>query len=341
MEGTTISERYRLSSKNRTMSVLCTPVRLCGVRGRPFGDAHLQRKGTHVFLIAALVLLIASLDLTLFSCNIATVIGHPTGNHSFWGAAEEPSVNLTYYSDWNLIKMPVRSGDRIEGEHVVLVSSWKPALSIDRCRIEVKAQVLSTFIFQDSESASVEIDTHALNNNATCTINMTAWLVNGSFVSYMVPNVFIGNFFRPEIWVLSPNGGEVWTGINQITWAASDKNSDETLTYEVLISSDEGQTFQLLGAQLNKTWFDWDSTGFLVRDTYVVMVRASDSIYTVSDVSDGTFTAGGVHTVTTTATNTAISGTPFATAAALFATVVVISSGLMAFVVYIAAKRWL
>ena len=340
MEGTTISGRHRLSSKNRTMSVVGAPVRVRSLRTRPSGDAHLLRTRARVFLIAALILLVTSLDMTLFSCRTITVID-PTGDQSFSDAAEEPSVALTYYSNWNLSETPVKSGDRIVGEHVVLVSSWKPTASIDRCRIEVKAQVLPTFISKDSDSASVEIDTHALNNNATCTINMTAWLINGSFISYVVPDVFIGSFFRPQVWVLSPNGGEVWTGVNRITWAASDKNLDEKLTYEVLISYDAGLTFQLLAAHLNETWFDWDSTGFLTRDTYVVMVRASDSIYTVSDVSDGTFTAGSVPTVTTTVTTTATSGTPFFAATALFATVVVISSGLMAFVVYIAAKRWL
>jgi len=69
MEGTTISGRHRLSSKNRTMSVVGAPVRVRSLRTRPSGDAHLLRTRARVFLIAGIDLLVTSLDMTLFSCR--------------------------------------------------------------------------------------------------------------------------------------------------------------------------------------------------------------------------------------------------------------------------------
>jgi hypothetical protein len=161
-------------------------------------------------------------------------------------------------------------------------------------------------------------------------------LYNGTSAKQTFTNVFLGNFFVPHVRVISPNGGEHWTGAHNITWFGWSNNSDEQLTYEVLLSSDSGTTFQLLSKGLNNTWFTWYTQGFLNISTYVVEVRVFDGIYTSHDTSDGTFSAGDIP-VTTTATTTV---PDHSLVVALFISAAIISCAIMSLIVYYAAKRW-
>ncbi len=246
---------------------------------------------------------------------------------------ESPYVDLDYYSRWNLSRIPVHSGDHLVGDHVVLAATWYPESLISQTEIVVTALALQHSISAQNNSPSVSIDTHALNNNASCVITLRAHLTNGSVVSQVVRDVYIGNFFVPSVTVLAPNGGEIWSGVNNITWVAHDWNLDEALSYEVLISSDSGVTFQVLASNLSRTWFEWNCSSFFRRTTYIVEVRVSDGIYIASDRSDGLFTAGDVIGNQT---------EPWNIDRIVLFLVIVISIGItMGTIVYIAAKRWL
>ena len=218
-------------------------------------------------------------------------------------SVDGPYLNLTYYSNWNLTKTFVESGDRIEGDQIILNATSTPIDVVNKTRIEVNATALRTVISNEANASTVEIDTSLLNNNATCIINVTAWLCNGSVFHYEFENVFLGNFFRPTIALLTPIGEETWVGANNITWIASDENIDDVLTFEVLFSSDGGKSFQLLASGLSETLYTWDTTGFLNLSIYVIEVRVTDGIYTTWDRS-GNFTAGNVPTITATTSTT-------------------------------------
>jgi len=185
----------------------------------------------------------------------------------------------------------------------------------------------------------VEIDTRSLGNNFTCMINSTIWFHNGTTLTELVPNVFLGNFFVPVVEVVSPNGYEVWTGANDVTWNAWDLNEDEELTFEVLVSSDSGVTFQLLFAGMTETRFLWDCSTFLNLSTYVVEVRVSDGIFSSYDVSDAPFRAGEIGQPDTTTTTTTMVE-EIDPRVIMFLAVLIISSGFIAFVVYYASKSW-
>ncbi len=255
---------------------------------------------------------------------------------------EVPTLVLSSYSRSNSTPMPVTSGLRIAGDHIILNATWIPKKSANGTVIVVNASAIPSMINATSLTNSVEIDTRALGNNATCKITVTTKLVNGTSLSQIFTNVFLGNFFVPHVRVLSPNGGEKWEGQHNITWTGWDKNSDDILTYEVLLSPDDGETFQLLASELSVDWLQWDFSGFLNMSTYIIMVRVSDGIYQTSDTSDSSFTAGMVNPTSTslpTTTTTPPSIPLGEIQLALFIAAAIIIGALFSVVVYYQAKH--
>ena len=291
----------------------------------------------HVLLL--LLLLSSSLALSAFSLlrihDDQCVVPHATNTT----AEVSPTLSLTYYTHWDSTKIDVNAEDQLEGDHIILNATWSPGTEINRTRIEVNATAIPAVISSERNGDTVEIDTRALGSNFTCVINSTIWFHNGTTLTELVSNVFLGNFFVPVVDIVSPNGHEVWTGANNVTWNAWDLNEDEELTFEVLVSSDSGVTFQLLSAGLTETWFLWDCSTFLNLSTYVVEVRVSDGIFSSYDISDAPFRAGEIEQPDTTTT-------PSPTVEAIdprvvmFLTVLIISSAFIAFVVYYSSKKW-
>ena len=249
-------------------------------------------------------------------------------------------LNLSYTSRTNLIDTPVKSGDTIAGDHVVLKSEWISSL-VNRTRLEINAPAIPRVLALELDQLSLEIDTRALGNNASCIITSTAWLTNGSVIAVQFTNVYIGNFFVPEVKVIAPNGGEDWTSIHNITWTASDVNADDVLRFDVMVSADSGKSFETLISALNRTWFEWDCHGLPRSDTYIVGIRVTDGIYYNSDKSDSTFAAGTIVTTTTTTTTGPPTTNPGLEPRIMaFIAILLFSSGVMALVVYYAARKW-
>jgi len=286
----------------------------------------------------ALILMLLLVSTSLFwSASVCTPHTPVPVEHT--PSSDNPHLSLAYFSQWNHTETTVHSGDTISGDRIVLNATWTPSGLVNRTRIEVNATAIPRTISNESQSTSAWIDTRGIGNNATCIITAYGWLFNGSLVKQVVTNVFLGNFFVPHVRVTSPNGGERWTGPHNITWIAWDNNTDETLRYEVLFSSDSGLTFQLLGKRLNNTWFTWHTEGFLNLTTYMIEVRVSDGIYTSNDRSDATFTVGDVSITSTTTTTTTIT-TDNNFILGLFISAAIISSAIMSLIVYYAAKKW-
>ena len=309
-----------------------------------FGDIGYKQPATgqairrlHVLLL--LLLLTSSLALSAVSMmrihDVQCVVPY-TANTT---AEVSPTLSLTYYTHWDSTKIDVNAEDQLEGDHIILNATWSPSTEINRTRIEVNATAIPAVISNERNGDTVEIDTRALGSNFTCVINSTIWFHNGTTLTELVPDVFLGNFFVPVVEVVSPNGHEIWTGTNNITWNAWDLNEDEELTFEVLISSDSGVTFQLLSAGLTETWFLWDCSTFLNLSTYVVEVRVSDGIFSSYDISDEPFRAGEIkQPETTTTTSTTVE--EIDPRVIMFLTVLIVSSGFIAFVVYYSSKKW-
>jgi len=313
-----------------------------------------SNKGRQSFQLAIVIALVVTLTLSI---SVQTHPFQDTRTSHFTideviSSAENPHLNLTYHILTNLTDTSVTSNSVIAGDHVTLKAVWTPSL-VNRSRLEVFAPVIPSTLTQDLDTHTIEIDTRYLGNNATCTINATAWLTNGSIIFETFDEVYIGNFFAPKITVTSPNGDETWTGTNNITWTSSDVNVADSLRYNVLMSSDGGATFDTLATSISRKWFEWNCSAFDKLDTYFIEVRVTDGIYFTTDSSDSTFTAGEVVYTTTTTTDTTTTTTTdtdtttgtnttstLDTRLTVFVILLVVSSSIMAIVVYYAARKW-
>ena len=261
----------------------------------------------HGHLITAIALTLCIWGMFMLPLNTPTIsnsVEYPSDVAMISGIG---LFNLTFTSKWNTTPTIVNAGDRLIGDRIVLNASWISGEEVNRTRIIVNATAVPLWIINESTESYVTINTRPLGANHTCTINMTAWLINGSSISERIQNVVIANFFTPHIRVISPNGGEVWTGANNITWTAWDNNSQETLTFEVLLSADDGKSFMLLATGIENFWYTWNCSDFLLLDTYLIEVRVSDGIYSSFDRSDDSFTAGEITITSTTSTITVTS----------------------------------
>jgi len=147
--------------------------------------------------------------------------------------------------------------------------------------------------------------------------------------------------------VISPNGNEIWTGTNNITWSVSDNNEEDLHQFDVLISSDNGNNFEILATSITTTWLEWNCSALDKLDTYLVEVKVTDGIYFSSDQSDSTFTAGDIVTTTTTTTTTTnttttttTTSTTFDARLTAFVVILLASCSIIAIVVYYAARKW-
>ena len=195
-----------------------------------------QRKIQFLLIIILVIPLVQVMPFTTEYQFISSPITKPVLS------AEEPILNLTYTTLTNLNPRVITSNSKIAGDHILVKAEWTPTV-VNRSRLEINAPAIPATLMEDQNSPSVQIDTRYLGNNATCAITATAYLTNGSVISQYFVNIYIGNFFVPKVTVLTPNGGEEWTGVHNITWSASDGNIADTLRFEVAVSSNSGASF--------------------------------------------------------------------------------------------------
>jgi len=285
-------------------------------------------------VLILLVLLTTALPMTNFTHEHIVQSVSPVNQYHH--SAEIPHLNLTYTTRTNHTAVNVESGDSIAGDHLTLKAEWTSS-EVNKSRLEVDAHAIPAVIAIEENLTTLELDTRTLGNNATCTIRSTAWLRNGSVLLFEFTDVYIGNYFVPKVTVLTPNGNETWVDVHNITWVGSDQNADDTLLYDVLFSSNSGTTFETVVSSTNLTWFEWDCSNLVNADTYLIEVRVKDGIYFSSDRSDNMFTAGAIVTSTPTPTTTP-TGPDFRIF--VFIAILLFSSGVMALVVYYAARKW-
>jgi len=297
------------------------------------------KKAQALVSLLALLLLIISPGLSLFA---QPQISDVYLSSDFVQSAETPTLSLSYYSRWNTSFTPLSSGAQIIGDNIILNATWYPTDLSNRTLIQVNATAIPTVIENDSNTSSVEINTRPIGNNATCIINVTTWLTNGTELSEMFYDIFLGNFFIPHVTVLTPNGGEVWGDVHNITWYAWDNNTDETLTYDILFSDDAGLSFQRLTSGLTNTWFEWNTSEFQKQNSFLIEVRVQDGIYTNFDRSDSVFTAGNITSITTppssTPTTTTTEPVPFDFRIATFVAAAIMAAAILSMIVYYQAK---
>jgi hypothetical protein len=128
-------------------------------------------------------------------------------------------------------------------------------------------------IYEDADGSEVTYDSYEFLRNGTFQVQILAETDTNIEYEINYAALTFENFFSPELLTVDVAG----TGNEKtITWTASDLNAGDEHFFEVLLSSDEGLTYQLLARNLTTTSYVWDSTGFLIRN-YTVMIRVYDN----------------------------------------------------------------
>lgn len=156
--------------------------------------------------------------------------------------------------------------------------------------------IVDTREFDSFDECGSEIifDTIFFDKNVTRDLTLSGRNLAGLSFESQWFEVSICNYFRPTVEVISPNGGETWTGSNTISWSATATNVDADFRHSVYISSDHGSTFQLYARFLTADSYDWDTSVWQSMDSYMVRIVTDDRGVLGEDVSDGTFAAGEI-----------------------------------------------
>ncbi|NYZ74803.1 fibronectin type III domain-containing protein [Candidatus Micrarchaeota archaeon] len=101
----------------------------------------------------------------------------------------------------------------------------------------------------------------------------------------------------PAITVISPNGGEKWSGSHNTTWTAADADGDN-FSMQVLYSSDNGTTWTPLAFSDNDGTEPFDTLSSADGDRYLARVSADDGESTSFDDSDAAFAVDNTPPVT-------------------------------------------
>ncbi len=120
-------------------------------------------------------------------------------------------------------------------------------------------------------------------DNALLTLNAFHWLS----VNYV-----------PTVTVTFPNGGEVLNGTELVTWDASDLD-ENTLTFDVLYSSNSGSVWTSLATGLTIPEYEWNTTLLDDGSEYLIRVIVSDGEFTADDDSNSVFEIDNVPETTT------------------------------------------
>ena len=92
----------------------------------------------------------------------------------------------------------------------------------------------------------------------------------------------------PAVTVISPNGGETLRGKATLRWAGGDADND-TVSYTVLISKDNGVSWETIASELIAMEYSFDVSLFPAGKLYKVQVIANDGFNTNRDSSDASF----------------------------------------------------
>lgn len=93
----------------------------------------------------------------------------------------------------------------------------------------------------------------------------------------------------PKVTLLSPNGGELWRGIETIKWSAADADGDQ-LAFAILYSPDNGQSWFPVANQLTGTSYTLDTSILPGGEKAKILVIVTDGFNNSEDDSDDVFT---------------------------------------------------
>lgn len=99
----------------------------------------------------------------------------------------------------------------------------------------------------------------------------------------------------PTVTVLQPNGGEVWSGTEEIQWTGADTDPGDAanLSYSILYSADNKQTWRTLETMYSQTSLQVHTSNLPGGTQCYVRVMVTDGINTGQDDSNAAFSSVG------------------------------------------------
>lgn len=116
--------------------------------------------------------------------------------------------------------------------------------------------------------------------------NITRFVLKESNVSKYEKNVSSNT---PNISLISPAGGQTYSNEEIfVNWSAFDLDGND-LSYAVLFSSDNGETYNTVIFDYNETWLNLSSNNLQDSDKYLVKVLVTDGVLANESVMNQTF----------------------------------------------------
>ena len=123
------------------------------------------------------------------------------------------------------------------------------------------------------EGKSAAFDTYQFWENITVDVTVIGVTPYDHNQSFFLGQMTFCNYFAPILGPVTVTGDDI---IHTITWSCSDRNTHDEHFFEVLISADDGTSFQLLMSNITDTTYVWDTSGF-IDQSYIVKVRVFDN----------------------------------------------------------------
>jgi hypothetical protein len=122
------------------------------------------------------------------------------------------------------------------------------------------------------EGMSSAFDTYRFWENMTVEVTVIG-VTDTLNYSIFLGEMTFRNYFSPTLGDISVSGAGLE---KRVWWSCSDRNLQDEHFFEILLSADSGESYQLLRRNLTETQFIWDSTGF-IGQSYIFKVRAKDN----------------------------------------------------------------
>lgn len=165
---------------------------------------------------------------------------------------------------------PVNEGDNIEDREFYIGNSWD---------YDVTYRITSPPSAPGGAAADMKCTVYVVGKSPE----------NQHDYVYVHCNATINAVGQPDVSMLYPNGGEILTGTEMVIWEARDPNGDP-LSFEILLSSDSGETYPDTIATLGDVRsYAWDTTSYPDDNHYRLKIVAFDGTNYGRDYTNNDF----------------------------------------------------
>ena len=180
--------------------------------------------------------------------------------------------NVTWTSRGQSEPQFLANSSSLIGDHVVITATYLETAGLTGPFVTNLTIIGGPeVIYAGAEGLTLSFDTYANCSNGTYTLIVNTTDSLAQQVSCTFENVFIGNYFAPNVDNVLVDTVE--PSYHNITWTCGDQNADDLNFFSVWISTDSGTSYIRIANNLTTTFYAWNSTGWLDTN-FIVRVRA-------------------------------------------------------------------